>query len=553
MEEVQHRIKAVIAFTLDRRSERRWAWLGAMKAQQVPDDVVHIMSAMDGGAYPNIESLVDAVVEDGFPWFERFKDPEWDKPEHPHSKLGSLATTWSFLRAFRKVIELDVLSIVMVDNYYLGRWWWDFNRLIETLDDLRILQLHHWDSRKHPNPEFRNDNYPRVPWYPDEVCRDVSKGLAGVGDSVLLLSPSGAQQIIDWSEEQPHFLIENLLWYYAHQGVHPGCYSIVKYERERNEWADGRIFLEKYTGAPDSERTTINNRRLSEIENTAKDSKMRIVSVNVINLERRTDLADAQLGTWKHLGFNESEIVFHQAIDGMKYDNRVKLIEDAAADGFPFFREFHEEPADHWMGIGELACMWSIARLLRHISEQPGNDVYLYVLADRYGKKTKYEMESIFSELPDFKFLQFRGKVPLPNIDGHKYWIDTGYVRPEPRFVSSPSIPENEIEHDALKLGDGVIAMTPEGARWMQQACDPYIPSMPYEIALLYLGSEGNIYQGIYSTYFPADEDPEQVGNFVWNYDIHPWEGEFNEGSLGDSEIFNANATSQTGWHGNHE
>lgn len=60
------------------------------------------------------------------------------------------------------------------------------------------------------------------------------------------------------------------------------------------------------------------------------------------------------------------------------------------------------------MGIGELACMWSIARLLRYIAAQADNDVYLYVLADRYSKKTRPELEAVFSELEDFKFLQYR-------------------------------------------------------------------------------------------------------------------------------------------------
>ena len=256
IQEIRHNIKAIVMFTLDRRPERKWAWLGAIKSQRVPDDCIHIMSAMDGAAYSDIDTLVDAVVDDGFPWFEVFKDSQWSGPEHPHSKQGNLATTWSFLRAFRKVIKLDVLSIVMVDNYFLGKGWWFFGQLVKGLEDLRILQLHHWDSRKHPNPEFRNDNFPRVRWYPDEVQKDISRGLAGAGDSVIMVSPAGAQQIIDWSAEQPYFLIENLLWHFAHEGPHPGCYSIVKTGYE--EWADGRIFLQHWTGASDSDRTQIN-------------------------------------------------------------------------------------------------------------------------------------------------------------------------------------------------------------------------------------------------------------------------------------------------------
>ena len=278
---------------------------------------------------------------------------------------------------------------------------------------------------------------------------------------------------------------------------------------------------------------------------------MNIKSVNIINLERRTDLAEAQRKTWIDLGFTENDIVFHRAIDGLQYHQKSSIVHDANSDGFPWFLRYLEEAPEHWMGVGELACMWSIARLLRYIGSQPDNDVYLYVLADRYGKKNKSEMVSIFSELPDFKFLQFRGKVPLHGVEGHEYWLNTGYVRPEPRFVVGTPIPENEIEHNALKLGDGVIAMTPAGARWMQGACEQYIPSMPYEIALLYLGSAGNTYQGVYSIYFPIDETPDGAAHFQTNYEIHPWEGEFNEDELGHSEIHKANATSQTGNYGN--
>ena len=249
-------IGAVITFTLERRPERKWAWLGAVKSEHVPDAHLHIMSAQDGKRYPNIAGLIDAVVADGFPWFAMFKESEWNRPEHPHSKLGNLATTWSFLRAFRRVLELDVISLIMVDNYFLSKRWHHFENLIAPLQDLRILQMHHWDSRHHPDPKFRNDLFPRVPWYPNEVAPDISKGLAGAGDSVLILSPAGAAQLINWSETCPWFLIETLLWHYAHQGPQSGCYAVIK--KDFDVWVDGRILLERWTGGPDSERTAIN-------------------------------------------------------------------------------------------------------------------------------------------------------------------------------------------------------------------------------------------------------------------------------------------------------
>ena len=43
-----------------------------------------------------------------------------------------------------------------------------------------------------------------------------------------------------------------------------------------------------------------------------------IQSVNIINLQRRTDIRDAQTKKWNSLGFSEDEIIFHDAMDGLK-------------------------------------------------------------------------------------------------------------------------------------------------------------------------------------------------------------------------------------------
>ena len=268
---------------------------------------------------------------------------------------------------------------------------------------------------------------------------------------------------------------------------------------------------------------------------------MKINSVNIINLERRTDLRDVQLETWKKLGFSETEIVFHPATDGMDYSSKSAIAEAAFADGFRWYPEIREHPSDHWMGVGEIACQWSIARLLRYISIQENNDIYLYVLADRYSKKDRATLEFIFSELPDFKFLQFRGAIPHEG----DHWYDEGWRRPPLNLI------QNDIEFGNLKIGDGVIAITPSGARWMQEVCEPHLGSVPYEVALFVSTSEGEQYEGIYSTYNQSDE----VDNFGAYYsqasfDVHEWEGQYPyDTELGKSDIGRANEVSNTGHH----
>ena len=273
---------------------------------------------------------------------------------------------------------------------------------------------------------------------------------------------------------------------------------------------------------------------------------MRIHSVNIINLERRTDLAEAQRKTWTALGFSLDEIVFHTAMDGMAYESREMVADAAAGDGFAFFERWYDESPQHWMGIGELACMWSIARLLRHIGNQPGNDVYLYVLADRFLKKKRAELEAIFSELSDFKFLQFRGRVPQRD----EGWWRNGWRRPEPDFVKGAHIPINTIERQALKLGDGVLAMTPAGARWMQSVCEPGLPNAPYEVVLLELGNanQPTTEKGVYSCYDAKDEVCNMADYYGLGYQWHAWEGQYPFGTpLGASDISKINQIKNTG------
>ena len=88
-----------------------------------------------------------------------------------------------------------------------------------------------------------------------------------LGDSVLLLSPIGAEMLIDWCSESPHDLVETVIHRKAHQEISPGCYSAFEggyYYKGGNLLesphpciASGVLYLEKWTGKTDSERTLL--------------------------------------------------------------------------------------------------------------------------------------------------------------------------------------------------------------------------------------------------------------------------------------------------------
>ena len=280
---------------------------------------------------------------------------------------------------------------------------------------------------------------------------------------------------------------------------------------------------------------------------------MKIKTVNIINLKRRADLREQQLKTWTALGYHPDQIVFHDAMDGMEYESRERIAEAALKDGFEFFSRMHSMPPDFWIGVGELACMWSISRLLRHLEsadvyppKNSSRNIYLYVLADRYAKMPKEELESIFNGLPDLKFLQFRGRVPQVEHDWHyrEEW------RKQPDFVNHSQIPLNTIEHSALKIGDGVLAMTSAGAKWMLKACETHLPGQPYEGAL-YFATLSKKVKGVYSTYTQADETATSE-EYYSSFDTHRWEGQYDYNSkLGFSDIADINQKTGTGEYGN--
>ena len=264
---------------------------------------------------------------------------------------------------------------------------------------------------------------------------------------------------------------------------------------------------------------------------------MIINSINIINLERRTDLEIAQRAVWEAAGAPREKVVFHDAIDGTHYENREQLIEDARNSGIEFFKDV---PDDAYEGVGELACLWSITRLLHSIVETKLEDqVFLYVLADRFSKKRYPYLLKLFSRLEDFMLLQFKGHVPYWDTIEDRDAIKENYTR---KYVPGDDvIPENTIEIGNTKLGDGVMAMTPEGAWWMLETIEKYAFPTPYENMLWFEGlGRKSCPPGVYSTPC-ADYDYSDASTL--------WEGEFPPPLSGwhSSDIGEANRLSETG------
>lgn len=260
---------------------------------------------------------------------------------------------------------------------------------------------------------------------------------------------------------------------------------------------------------------------------------MTIHSINIINLKRRTDLEIAQRAVWDAMGADPGSLVFHEAVDGTAFQARDDIIELAKSEGFDFFQPV---PEDHWSGIGEMATLLSISRLLRYIGDSEQEDaIFLYVLADRCSKKRLPYLEALFERLPDFMFFQFKGHVP--------YWdhLDRETIKasyPREYVPGDDLVPENTIEIGNTKIGEGTLAMTPAGAAWEFAAIREFDWPLHGEYVLYYYGLETHrCPKGVYSMTF-KELNPQAI-----------IEGEFRPPLSGTeySDLTDVNLRTQTG------
>lgn len=239
------RIKQVIPINLKRREDKLIAYYGAMHVTQVPHEMIKPFWAHDAADYPTAYDVREAAAKEFSFWNkldDTWLDARW-------LGRGSLCCLWSMQSVLKMIAEdrdPHSLSVMSTDGVAFTRHWRHINVDIDLyLPDVDIFQLWHHDG-----------THPRPPHFPDplEDFPLVSRGFGGMGDGCFVLSPYGAQMILDWSAEKPYHLLEILMYEHSFD-VLPGCYSPVEYWR----WCRPHIDLEAIFGRPDSERELLDN------------------------------------------------------------------------------------------------------------------------------------------------------------------------------------------------------------------------------------------------------------------------------------------------------
>lgn len=169
----------VLVMALKHRPDRYWYMLGVLDAMNFPFDKCHTVMGKYWRDYESLGGMLDAMIEDRFPWADRLRHKIDDDVER-----GFRANLWSACRCLRWVATQDHPFLVMEDDLLLGVDYPDLINRLKTLPkDAEIAVL----GRSPEGFEVYND-------YWGEGWGVSSGGICNV------YTPSGAQRALEVAE-----------------------------------------------------------------------------------------------------------------------------------------------------------------------------------------------------------------------------------------------------------------------------------------------------------------------------------------------------------------
>lgn len=230
-------IKEVLILSLKRRMDRRCAMLGHLttKLVDVPLDHIRFFPANDGAGYESVEDVVASAAEDGFPQYEKIVK------DNPYFAAQSrIATDWSWCQAMRYIAhapEADGMhedtsiapTLFLFDDMRLNYNFYMLECVIQMVMErpgpFHALQLHCY----------------RWPWDPEQenywMDGFLQEGFGGRGDYGLVLTPEGAQRLLDFHFEEPFDTVNNDLAILSKPGERNiGFYSVRQNIVDVSEW-----------------------------------------------------------------------------------------------------------------------------------------------------------------------------------------------------------------------------------------------------------------------------------------------------------------------------
>ena len=206
-------LDGVMIINLERRADRYYFAVGALSSLEFNiypgDENVIRFIAHDGADYPDIESVQEDAVRDGF--------EEFGRGFQGFSKEQT-AWYWSWRAALRRVIEIDKTLLLLIDDYTLKPGWtyWRVYNLVSECEQsdhgFRLLQL--------AQSSVSEARYVHKPY-----TSILAKGLSGPIDNGTILNPAGAQLLLDIAAEDPLGSPDVDFGKLARKLNNPACYA----------------------------------------------------------------------------------------------------------------------------------------------------------------------------------------------------------------------------------------------------------------------------------------------------------------------------------------
>ena len=95
-----------------------------------------------------------------------------------------------------------------------------------------------------------------------------------------------------------------------------------------------------------------------------------IENAYVLSLNRRQDKRWSWLGAMSAMGTPDYILKVWEGTDGMVYECREHLINEAIENGFDFYQKYYDDPDVPWFPLGDMALRYSLDRFMRHLIER---------------------------------------------------------------------------------------------------------------------------------------------------------------------------------------
>lgn len=194
---------------LAKRKDRDLFMRYTLAAMHFEKHEINRFEGIDGRRYKNVQTIARAASKE-FRFLRLLTEVPIEDIHGPveANNPPNIAIQWTWCRLLKmlsKTLEKNEYAICGTDEIALKRLKGDFQRIIERIDDIDILQVC-WGHVNHD----KMNSMPtiEVEKHPIHGNMRLVQGIGGTGDQLLMLNKAGATRWLNWIAEKPQLFSE---------------------------------------------------------------------------------------------------------------------------------------------------------------------------------------------------------------------------------------------------------------------------------------------------------------------------------------------------------